>query len=369
MIIIDAHEDLAFNALVDGRDYLQSAYVTRAAEEGGPALEDLGICMLGLPEWLQAQVAIIFATLTTIPRALAHPGELSYRNSEASHQQALAQLAVYRRWVATSPRVRLITHRSHLDETLATWECDGVSPQVGLVLLMENADSIRRTDEVGFWHEQGLRMVGPAWHSNRFTGSAVDGGPLTAEGRDLLAAMGNLGMALDLSHMSEEACLEALASYPGPIIASHANPQRMVPMPRLLSDRVIAGVAERNGVVGVMPVNWALIPNWRQRAREDITVDLVAEAIDIVCQIAGDARHVGLGTDFDGGQGAECAPIGVETVADLPLSLLPWSDADTRQTTSQPSSTETGSVSSIKRCRYSSSGFRPSGAARRVGQP
>ncbi len=319
MIIIDAHEDLAFNALVDGRDYLQSAYVTRAAEEGEPALEDLGICMLGLPEWLQAQVAIIFATLTTIPRALARPGELSYRNSEASHQQALAQLAIYRHWAATSPQVRLITHCAHLDETLATWECDGVSPQVGLVLLMENADSIRTPDEIGFWHEQGLRMVGPAWHSNRFTGSAVDGGPLTTEGRELLAAMGRLGMALDLSHMSEEACLDALASYPGPIIASHANPQRMVPMSRLLSDRVIAGVAKRDGVVGVMPVNWALVTNWRQRAREEITVDLVAEAIDIVCQIAGDTRHVGLGTDFDGGQGAECAPMGVETVADLPL--------------------------------------------------
>jgi membrane dipeptidase len=48
-------------------------------------------------------------------------------------------------------------------------------------------------------------------------------------------------------------------------------------------------------------------------------VDVVAEAIDVVCQIAGDACHVGLGTDFAGGQGAECAPIGIETVADLLL--------------------------------------------------
>jgi membrane dipeptidase len=130
--------------------------------------------------------------------------------------------------------------------------------------------------------------------------------------------MGRLGMALDLSHMSEEACLEALTTYPGPIIASHANPQRMAPLPRLLTDRVIAEVAQRDGVVGIMPLSWALVPNWRQRAREEITVDLVGEAIDIVCQITGSARHVGLGTDFDGGQGAECAPIGIETVADLP---------------------------------------------------
>src|SRR5262249_27376654 len=156
-------------------------------------------------------------------------------------------------------------------------------------------DSIRTPEEVDFWYEQGLRIVGPAWHSNRYTGSTLDGGPLTEQGRELLTAMGRLGMALDLSHMAEEACLEALASYPGPIIASHANPQRMVALSRLLSDRIIAGVTERDGVVGVMPANWALVPNWRQRAREDITVDLVAEAIDIVCQIAGDTWHVGLG--------------------------------------------------------------------------
>ena len=319
MLIIDAHEDIAFNVLVDGRDYLQSAYITRLAEKGSPAPETNGICMLGLPEWIQAKVAVIFATLTTIPRALAHPGEMSYANIEASYQQALAQLAIYRRWAATNPAIRLITHRPHLDETLATWENEDTSPQVGLVLLMENADSIRTTDEVGFWYEQGLRIVGLAWHTNRFTGSTMDSGTLTAQGRELLAAMGRLGMILDLSHMAEEACLEALATYPGPVIASHANPQRMVPMARLLSDRLITEVIGRDGVIGIMPVNWALVPNWREKPRAEISVDLVAEAIDIVCQAAGDARHVGLGTDFDGGQGAECAPDGIETVANLPL--------------------------------------------------
>lgn len=319
MLIIDAHEDIAFNVLVDGRDYMQSAYTMRQAEEGGPVPETNGICMLGLPEWIQARVAVIFATLTTIPRALAKPGEMSYANIEGSYQQALAQLTIYRRWAENSPSIRLITHRPQLDETLATWENEETSPQVGLVLLMENADSIRTTDELDFWYEQGLRIVGPAWHTNRFTGSTMDSGPLTAEGRELLAAMGRRGMILDLSHMAEEACLEALVTYPGPVIASHANSQRMVPMTRLLSDRLMTEVIRRDGVIGIMPVNWALVPNWREKPRAEIGVDLVAEAIDIVCQAAGNARHVGLGTDFDGGQGAECTPDGIETVADLPV--------------------------------------------------
>jgi membrane dipeptidase len=42
------------------------------------------------------------------------------------------------------------------------------------------------------------------------------------------------------------------------------------------------------------------------------------DAIDAVCQIAGDARHVAIGTDFDGGQGAEAAPAEIDTIADLP---------------------------------------------------
>jgi membrane dipeptidase len=46
-------------------------------------------------------------------------------------------------------------------------------------------------------------------------------------------------------------------------------------------------------------------------------MDTVIAAIDHVCQITGNARHVGIGSDFDGGNGAEAAPLGFETVADL----------------------------------------------------
>ena len=325
MLIVDAHEDLAYNALVDGRNYLLSAHATRAAEAGGPVPELNGLCMLGLPDWLEAGVAVVFATLTAIPAAAARPGEPGYHDAAEAHRQAEAQLAIYRSWVAAHPQLALVTDRGDLDAVLASWSAAvGRSDEpdrriVGLVLLIENADVIRTPAEVGYWYEQGVRLVGPAWHTNRYTGGSNDPGPLTDLGRELLAEMGRLGMILDLSHMADEACREALERYDGPIVATHANPRRLVPIPRLLGDDVIRGVAAHDGVVGAMPLNWALDPTWlRHRRKEAVPLDRVVDAIDAICQIAGDARHVGLGTDFDGGQGAETAPVELDTIADLP---------------------------------------------------
>jgi membrane dipeptidase len=322
MIIVDAHEDLAFNVLADGRDYLTSAHVTRAAEAGGPVPTTNGLCMLGLPEWLAANIAVIFATVTTIPRTHARGGEPTYPNPEASYQQALPQLAIYRHWAATHPQIVLIERRGDLDAALATWAIPPEAAerrQVGLVLLMENADSIRTPAEVGFWYEHGVRLIGPAWETNRYTACSYDSGPLTPLGRALLDRMQRLGMILDLSHMADEACREALARYDGPVVVTHANPRSLVPLPRLIPDDVIAGIVVHDGVVGIMPLNWALDPTWRKgNPKAGVGIDVVVNAVDVVCDLAGDALHVGIGTDFDGGQGAESAPAELDTVADLP---------------------------------------------------
>ena len=322
MLIVDGHEDLAYNTLVDGRDYLRSALDIRADEAGGPVPEGNGICMLGLPEWLRGGVAIVVVTLTAIPRADAHPGELGYPNAEAAYQTALAQLGIYQQW-AGHPLVELVTDRPRLEAVLAGWSDEGPvgadGRRVGLVLLIENADVIREPAELDFWYRQGVRMVGPAWTANRYTGSTNDGGPLTDLGRDLLAAMDWLGMALDLSHMSDRAIAEALDVFAGTVVASHANPRALVPMERNLSDGTIRQIAARDGVVGIMPLNWALDPAWRShRDKTRVPLDAVVDAIDHVCQLTGGTDHVGIGSDFDGGQGAECAPAGIDTVADLP---------------------------------------------------
>ena len=188
---------------------------------------------------------------------------------------------------------------------------------------MENAEPVREPSEIVFWNEQGIRLVGPIWHANRFGGDTKEGGPLTPIGRRLLREMGRLGLALDLTHMSEEASLEALDSYEGTVFASHAHSRRTADKPRLLADRVVQGIVARNGVVGVLPLNWALDPDWRaQDGKDAVTLGAVVDAVEHVCEIAGDTTHVGIGSDFDGGQGAAQAPAEFDTVADLP-QLVP----------------------------------------------
>jgi membrane dipeptidase len=178
-----------------------------------------------------------------------------------------------------------------------------------------------------------VRLIGPAWETNRYTACCYDSGPLTPLGRELLDQMDLRGMILDLSHMADEACREAITRYHGPVVATHANPRSLVPLPRLLPDDVIMGIVAHDGVVGIMPLNWALDPAWRKGdSKAAIPVDAIINAVDIVCDLAGDALHVGIGTDFDGGQGAESAPAELDTIADLPriadaLSRRGYTDA------------------------------------------
>jgi membrane dipeptidase len=161
----------------------------------------------------------------------------------------------------------------------------------------------------------------------------MTGGPLTDLGRSLLDRMQRLSIALDLTHMSDQACREALDLYGGPVVATHTAPRRLglgerqwghpLLAHRLLADDVMETLIARDGVIGIMPANWALDPDWkRSKTKAEIHLTAVVDAIEIVCQAAGDARHVAIGTDFDGGFGAEATPAEIDTIADLP-KLVP----------------------------------------------
>jgi membrane dipeptidase len=133
--------------------------------------------------------------------------------------------------------------------------------------------------------------------------------------------MAGIGFTLDLSHMDKLSARQSLDLYPGPIIASHANAAALLPGydgNRLLPDDVIQGIIARDGIIGVIPFCKFLDNNWKRGDRRDnITLETLSTHVDHICQMAGDARHVGLGSDFDGGFGQEAAPADVDTIADL----------------------------------------------------
>ncbi len=321
-VIVDAHEDIAWNWLEFGRDPARSALEIRAEEAGTAVQQGFGGRTTGLPQWLEGRIAVIFATLFVMPERHSYGSWMTqtYADAGEAHRKASQQLDRYRELAGRETQVRIIETLEDLDEVLATWQVPTTSPSVGLVLLMEGADPIQEPDEVRQWYDRGLRIVGPAWVRTRYAGGTGEPGPLTEAGRALLAAMAGLGMILDLSHMAEEAYLEAVDIYQGAVIASHSNPRAFLPTDRGLSDEMIRRLAARDGVVGIMPYNRYLKPGWDVgQGRESVPVSTVVEAIDWVVQLTGSVGHTGIGSDFDGGFGVEAIPAGMDTIADLPM--------------------------------------------------
>jgi membrane dipeptidase len=315
--IVDAHEDVAWNALVLGRDVRRSALETRHLEEDTDVPQRGGLCMVGLPEWLSGGVAVVFGTTFIAPARRGSPDPHTYTTADEAHDLAQAQLDFYHRLAGESDQVALVESRADLDGVLTSWESG--TPQVGIVPLMEGADPIREPAEAESWFEQGVRLVGLSWQAgSRYAGGNLAPGPLTDAGRELLAVMAGLGLILDVSHLAEESLFEAVDRFEGRIVATHANPRARVPGPRQLSDGMIRRLAGREGIIGIALYNPFLRPGWtRGDAKARVTVTDVAAAVDHVCQVVGDAAHVGLGSDLDGCFGAENAPAEIDTVADL----------------------------------------------------
>lgn len=320
MILVDAHEDIAYNALRFGRDYRRSAYEIRQIEQGTSAN---GIATTGLPNALLGRMAVVFSTIFTAPKGSSTmlADSPTYETPRQAYELATRQWDYYQRLVDESDQIHLITTGKDLDKVLATWADDAPADKrlQGFVLLMENADPILEPKQFEEWYERGVRVVGPAWVASRYCGGTSMPGGLTDLGRELLDVLANFKAVLDLSHMAEQAFLEALEAYEGDvIIASHSNPRKFRNTDRHLSDQMIRLLAERDGVMGIVPYNNFLSDTWRAGDRKsDLPLTVVIDAMDHVCQVTGSAQHVGIGSDFDGGFGSASIPDGLDTVTDL----------------------------------------------------
>jgi membrane dipeptidase len=323
-LIVDAHEDLAFNMLTYGRDYTRSIQETRQREKDTYIVENNGDTTLSWQAMQQGRVAVIFSTLFAAPSRLK-PREWDtqvYANPNEANRVYNGQLDAYERlFDEHSDKFTPIRSKPQLEALLEKWNQANATPPTGLVALMEGAEGVREIDELEEWWQRGVRIIGPAWMATRFCGGTREPGPLTALGRELLQAMAPIGFTLDLSHMAWESAREALDLYDGPIIASHANALKQVKhgtINRFLTDDIIEGIIQRNGVIGIVPYNRFLDESWKDGdPRSNCPLDMVAAQMDYICQIAGNANHAAFGTDFDGGFGLQQIPDGLDNIADL----------------------------------------------------
>lgn len=324
MLIIDAHLDLAMNALQGGRDLLASVYTIRAQEAHTPG-KGRGQGTVSFPEMRRGRIALSFATV--IARATGRPvPHIDYPSMLQAHGVARGQLAYYHA-LERRGHARLVRDAAQLDAHMNEWQAwdaqhsggDGAGPPLGFVISMESADPIVDPDELEDWTRLGLRIIslshyGPGRHAGG-TGTEAGVSPLGAR---LLKEMARLGVILDLTHCSDEAFWEALDQFDGPVLASHNNCRALAPHQRQFTDEQITAIASRGGVIGAAMDNWMIVPGWRHGDNPAaVTLNDAVRHIDHICQVTGSARHAAIGSDLDGGFGREGSPSDLDTIADL----------------------------------------------------
>ena len=279
-MIVDAHLDIAWNAVSAGRGFL-----------GPPAPGYL----VSRSTLITNGVGLVFATLYTAPARAGRSmrTRFVYENAHEAHIMAVAEVNYYR-----TCGLQLIGDKAELKAYASGWK----KGQLAAVLLMEGADPIEDPAQLGAWTDMGVRIIGPAWGGTRYSGGTGAPGGLTELGRQLLKAMRRKKVILDLSHMAEQAVADAFAMWRGPIMASHSNSRELVPGDRQVTDQTVGEVARRGGVVGVSFYKDHLRKSGRA-SLDDVVRHILHHA-----RAAGGPEHIGIGTDVDGGFDSRYAP-------------------------------------------------------------
>lgn len=319
MLTVDAHLDLAYNAL-RGRGVLRPAAEQAADADGIPSV--------GLPDLRAGGVGLICATVYCDP---AYNGKPGYKTADEARAAGLKQIEWY--------HAREREKQFHFVRTSADLAglADGPLPPdapIPAILLLEGADPLRTPADVPEWFAAGVRIVGMAWRRTRYAGGTAEPGPLSPDGVALVPELDKVGIIHDASHLAEESFWQLLDLSKGPVIASHSNCRAFVPTDRQMSDDMLKAVFQRDGVVGINFFDRFLLRPEVYKTRRATLADVV-EHMKRMCDLAGDAAHVAVGTDMDGGLGREQIPEEIATSADLPkladaLSAAGFGDADVR---------------------------------------
>ena len=178
--------------------------------------------------------------------------------------------------------------------------------RLAAVLVVENSDALERSLNVlRMLHHLGVRSIGITHNLSTWAaaGNAEtrSGGGLTRFGASLVDAMNQLGMLVDVSHISERGFYDTLEVSRRPLIASHSCCAALCDHPRNLTDDQIRALAQNGGVIGITFVPGFVDPDWTPAswpARPSLErfLDHVDHAVEV-----GGIDHVGIGSDFDGG--------------------------------------------------------------------
>ena len=283
---IDGHIDLAYVAMC-GRNIFE------------PCKETEKSC-ISIPDLAKSSISTFFGTIYT-SQANNFCGYGNSSNREAAFAAGAKQLEIYKN--IESKGLLSIQHEG--------CKC---RDSLSMLLLMEGADPIRSPEDVRWWAEQGLRIVGLTWSSGtRYAGGNDCDTGITDEGKELVASLDEHAIVHDASHLSDYAFDDLCSNAKGRIIASHSNSRVVLnnKSQRHLSDEQAKEIFRRGGVIGLNLCTQFLSKTF-DKNNTDATIDDCVEHIMHYCELAGNRTQVALGSDFDGGFSTAYLPINLK---------------------------------------------------------
>jgi membrane dipeptidase len=322
MFTIDAHLDLSMNALEWNRDLRKPVAEINLREKGMDDKPDRGNATVSLPELRKGNVGLVVAT--QIARFVDKDNPLpGWHSPEQAWAQAQGQLAWYKAMEEAGEMVQ-VKDLEGLEKHLNLWLNElpfGPKP-IGYILSLEGADSMVNLSYLEKAYAYGLRALGPAHYGpGRYANGTDAIGKMGPKGLELLKEMERLNIILDATHLCDDAFWQAMDHFHGPVWASHNNCRALVNHNRQFSDDQIKTLIERGAVIGGAMDAWMMVPNWvrgKSKPKEmGCNMEKLIDHLDHICQLAGNADHIGIGSDLDGAFGKEQCPYDLDTIADL----------------------------------------------------
>jgi membrane dipeptidase len=339
MFIMDAHLDLAMNAMEWNRDLKQPIAHLRDREKGLSDKPDREKNVVSLPALREGKIGLVVATQIAryVRKGSPLPG---WHSPEQAWAQTQAQHAWYGTMVEEGEMVQ-ITDRSSLEKQVSCWMHDSDTDHdkpIGFILSLEGADSLVNVSYLEKAYGYGLRALGPAHYGEgRYAGGTGTEDGFSEAGKTLLKEMDSLHMILDVTHLTDVGFSQAMEIYKGPVWASHHNCRALVKNQRQLTDDQIKILIDRGVVIGGVLDAWMLADGWIRGVSlpkaMGVNLNRLIDHYDHICQIAGNADHIAIGSDLDGAFGTEQSPYDLNSIADLQklpvlLTLRGYTEAD-----------------------------------------
>jgi membrane dipeptidase len=189
--------------------------------------------------------------------------------------------------------IRLRPDALALIRTAADIRAAHAAGKAGLILGFQNTEMFAKdASRVRLFSDLGVRIVQLTYNLRTTTGDgalAPENGGLTDFGRELVAALNEKNLLVDLSHGGKKTTMEAIAASTAPIAITHTGCAALAPHPRNRGDAELKALSEKGGVAGIYFMPY-LTPG-----RQQMAADIVAH-IEHAVNVMGE-DHVGIGTD------------------------------------------------------------------------